>query len=261
MFFLQSAGYKHPVQISNEKIKEVLLKTRTRSEAFQNNLISAIRFFYRTIYGRDIPGQYLVRPRPAHRLPDVLDRDEVVEIYSQFQNIKHKLLLALIYSAGLRRSEVRELRVCDINTKSGQLRVNEGKGCKDRITVFSLRLKGLLEEYLKEIKPKVYLFEGERPGEKYSFTSMSLVLKHAAKGAGIQRRVHLHMLMHSFATHFLEEWTDIRYLQELLGHSDLKTTQRYTHLTNITRLKLKSPFDGLDIEEKAITFKPNFNTG
>jgi site-specific recombinase XerD len=114
-----------------------------------------------------------------------------------------------------------------------------------------------LNLYIEEYKPLKYLFEGDKAGTRYSFTSMGNVLKRAAKSAGIRRRVHLHMLRHSFATHSLEQGMDIRYVQELLGHSDLKTTQRYTHLTDITRQRLKSPFDNLEFNEKDDKFNTN----
>jgi site-specific recombinase XerD len=141
-----------------------------------------------------------------------------------------------------------------MNLKTSRLFIREAKGRKDRITVLSAKLNKLIIAYLEEYKPKRYLFEGDREGEKYSFTSMSNVLKDSAKSAGIQRRVHLHMLRHSFATHSLEQGMDIRYVQELLGHSDIKTTERYTHLTTIMMKKLKSPFDHLELSEKDITF-------
>ena len=196
-----------------------------------------------------------MRPHVGKRLPDILDKDEVLAIFHQLDNKKHKLLISLMYAAGLRRSEVQKLAIRDISIKTGEIFVREGKGQKDRVTVVSQKLKGLLALYLKEYTPKKYLFEGEKPGEMYSFSSMSNVLKAAARSAGIQRRVHLHMLRHSFATHSLEQGMDIRYVQELLGHSDLKTTERYTHLTTIALRKLKSPFDFLEIEENGSTFK------
>jgi site-specific recombinase XerD len=217
-------------------------------------MISALKFCYKLVYNRDINEQYLVRPKAGQHLPDVLDRDEIMAICNQLENKKHKLLISLTYSAGLRRSEVQELKMNDLNLKSGQLFIRECKGNKDRITVLSGRLAGLLKSYLEEYKPKKYLFEGDIPGEKYSFTSMSSALKDAAKSAGIKRRVHMHMLRHSFATHCLEQGMDVRYVQELLGHYNLKTTERYTHLTTIAMKKLKSPFDNLDFNNNTSIF-------
>jgi site-specific recombinase XerD len=256
MYFLKCFGYKHPLEISNVEIKEFLLLCRKKSESYQNNVVSALKFCYKSIYGRDIDKVYLVRPKPGNRLPDILDKDEVVAIFNQLNNKKHKLLVAVIYSAGLRRSEVQNLKLSDLNLKSEQLFIREAKGRKDRITVISGKLRQLFLEYFKEYKPKKYLFEGDKPGEVYSFTSMSNALKGAARAAGIMRRVHLHMLRHSFATHALEQGMELRYIQELLGHVDLKTTQRYTHLTSVTRLKLKSPFDNLEFGENDVNLPP-----
>lgn len=255
MQFIASFGYKHPVEISNEEIREYLLLTGQQSEAQQHGVISALRFCYKLIYNRYIPDNYLVRPKGSVRLPDVLDKDEIVAIYRQLDNPKHKLLVSLIYSAGLRRSEAQQLKLRDINVKAGQIFVRDSKGKKDRITILSPHLIELMRLYLTKEKPQTYLFEGDRAGERYSFTSMSNVLKDAAKSAGIMRRVHLHMLRHSFATHCLEQGMDIRYVQELLGHFHMKTTERYTHITAVARHKLKSPFDNLDISENAPIFK------
>jgi len=248
MYFVKYFGYQHPKEISNEEIKEFLLFTAGKSESYQGNMISALKFCFKTVFNREIPDRYLVRPRFGKHLPDVLAEDEVIAVYRKLLNKKHKLLIALIYSAGLRRSEVQELKLADLNLRAGQIYIREAKGRKDRITVLSSKLQGLIREYIAEFRPNKYLFEGEKPGEKYSFSSMSNVFKSAARSAGIQRRVHLHMLRHSFATHSLEQGMDIRYVQELLGHNSLKTTQLYTHITTIGREKLKSPFDTLDID-------------
>jgi site-specific recombinase XerD len=252
MQFLDWAGYIHPSMVNEQAIKKYLLTTRKRSEAFQNSAVSALKYCFQTVFNRNIDRLCLVRPRRSKRLPDVLDQDEIMAIYNQLDNRKHKLLVSLIYSAGLRRSEAQSLKLNDINIRAGQLAIRQAKGSKDRISLLSYKLKKLLGEYIEEYKPHIYLFEGDKPGLKYSFSSMSNVLKAAARSAGIRRRIHLHMLRHSFATHSLEQGTDIRYVQELLGHSNLKTTQRYTHLTDITLQKLRSPFDNLDITEEAL---------
>jgi site-specific recombinase XerD len=250
MQFINYFGCRHPLKISNEEIKKFLLTTGLKSGSFQGNMISALKYCYKTLFDRIIPGNYLVRPKKGHHLPDVLGPGEIVAIYNKLINKKHKLIVALTYAAGLRRSELQELKLADLNLKAGQIFIHEAKGRKDRITVLPVRLQKLIKEYVAESKPKKYLFEGDKPGEKYSYTSMTAVFKNAARKAGINRRVHLHMLRHSFATHALEQGMDIRYVQELLGHNDLKTTQIYTHITSIARQKLRSPFDSLDFEEK-----------
>jgi site-specific recombinase XerD len=250
MNFVNYFGCKHPMEISNEEIKKFLLTTGHKSGSYQANMVSALKYCYKTVFGRVVPGSYLVRPKMGHHLPDVLATGEIVSIYNALLNKKHKLLVALIYSAGLRRSEIQALKLADINLKAGQILVHEAKGRKDRITILPDKLQKLIREYFAEYKPKKYLFEGDKPGEKYSFSSMTAVFKSAARSAGIRRRVHLHMLRHSFATHSLEQGMDIRYVQELLGHNNLTTTQVYTHITSIARQKLRSPFDSLDFGEK-----------
>jgi site-specific recombinase XerD len=250
MQFINYFGCMHPLEISNEEIKNFLLTTGLKSDAYQGNMVSALKYCYKTVFDRNIPGTYLVRPKMGHHLPDVLGADEIVAICNKLLNKKHKLLVALIYSAGLRRSELQELKLADLNLKAGQIYIHEAKGRKDRITVLSIKIQALIKEYVAEFKPKKYLFEGDKPGQKYSYSSMTNVFKNAARSAGIRRRVHLHMLRHSFATHSLEQGMDIRYVQELLGHNNLKTTQIYTHITSIARQKLRSPFDSLDFEEK-----------
>ncbi len=256
LIFLEHFYFKHPVEISNADIKEFLLLYRNKSSSSQNSMINSLKFFYKVLYDRNIDDSYLVRPRTGNRLPDVLDRDEIVAIYRHIDNKKHKLLISLIYSAGLRRHEAQNLMLKDLNIKTGQLFIRASKGEKDRLTVLSPRVSSLLKEYLKEESPVRYLFEGNKKGYKYSCSSMANVLKGAARSAGIKRRVHLHMLRHSFATHCLEDGMDIRYVQELLGHFNLKTTERYTHLTALTMKKLRSPFDRLELDDEV---DPNDN--
>ncbi len=253
MIFLESFHYKHPTEISNADIKEFLLLFRHKSSSSQNSMINALKFFFKALYNRQIDDNILIRPRTGNRLPDVLDRDEIVAIYKHIDNPKHKLLISLIYSAGLRRNEARNLMLKDINIKTGQLLIRASKGEKDRLTVLSPRVATLLKVYLKEVSPVRYLFEGDKKGSQYSCSSMANVLKGAALSAGIRRRVHLHMLRHSFATHCLEDGMDIRYVQELLGHFNLKTTERYTHLTTVTMKKLRSPFDRLEMDDNGGT--------
>jgi len=257
MSFLKSFEFSHPTLIDNKKIKEFLLLCSQKSEAYQNNMINSIRFFYKIAYNREISGQYLVRPRMGKHLPDIFEKDEIVAIYTCLENKKHRFLIMLIYSAGLRRSEAQNLKIRDVNFKSNILFIRSAKGKKDRVTIIPGGLKELMNEYLKEYNPKVYLFEGDKPGEKYSFSSMNNVLKSAAKKAGIKHRVHLHMLRHSFATHSLENGMDIRYVQELLGHVNLKTTQRYTHITSIALHRLKSPFEYLQLDKNEYKFDKN----
>jgi len=165
-------------------------------------------------------------------------------------NVKHKLLISIGYCGGLRRSELQNLKLEDIDVKKNRMFIRKAKGRKDRYTVLSNNIKGILADYFKEYHPKVYLFEGDKAGKKYSTTSMANVLKNTAKAVGIQRRVHLHMLRHSFATHLLEDGKDITYVQQLLGHVDIRTTQRYTHIVNDAIETVTSPMEHLQIDVK-----------
>ena len=154
-------------------------------------------------------------------------------------------MLSLIYSAGLRCGELLKLKPTDIDSNRMLIIVREGKGKKDRIITLSEKILLLLKEYYKAFRPKVWLFEGQRPAEQYSERSLQLVLKQAIKRAKINKPVSLHWLRHSYATHLLESGTDLRYIQELLGHKSSKTTEIYTHVSTKSIQKIKSPFDDL----------------
>jgi len=177
----------------------------------------------------------------------------VKAILHAHQNIKHRAMLSLIYACGLRRSELLNLKLQDtstslsagIDSSRGMLRVNQGKGRKDRMVPISEKILELLREYYRYEKPSVYLFEGTKQGQTYSPTSLQEVLKSAVKKAGIKKPVTLHWLRHSYATHLLESGTDLRYIQELLGHNSSKTTEIYTHVSQKSLQKIRSPFDDL----------------
>ncbi len=255
MRFLEYFDYKHPVFIKDEAIRNYLVIQRAYSSSHQNTVINALKFFFGQVYKKKLEDRYILRPRKEHYLPDYFSKEEISAIIGQLDNIKHRLLVIIGYSAGLRRSEIQNLRPSDIDLKKNLVFIRDAKGKKDRYSVLPSGIKELLGKYIEKERPKIYLFEGSKPGEKYSFTSMNKVLKKAARSAGINRRVHLHMLRHSFATHLLEEGHDIRYVQEFLGHTNIKTTQRYTHIVNDATRFIKSPFDSLGANNS------NFNTG
>lgn len=248
MQFLKHFNYKHPVFIRDEDIRNYLFIQRAKSSSHQNSVINTLKFFFGQVYNKKIEDRYILRPRKEYYLPDYFRKEEIEAIISQLDNLKHRLLIILGYSAGLRRSEIQKLKPHDIDLKKNLIFIKDAKGKKDRYSVIPGNIAPLLGRYLEKYKPKVYLFEGNKPGEKYSFTSMSKILKDAARSAGIQRRVHLHMLRHSFATHLLEEGHDIRYLQEFLGHVSIQTTQRYTHIVNDATKTIRSPFDNLNLD-------------
>jgi len=162
-------------------------------------------------------------------------------------NLKHKALLVTAYSAGLRVGEVVRLKVSDVDSKRMQIRVTAGKGAKDRYTVLSETDLVVLREYFKAEKPQDWLFSGEEPTDHLSERSAQHVFEHAKKKAGITKKATFHTLRHSFATHLLEDGVDIRYIQELLGHDSIKTTERYTHVTQPALARIKSPLDNMQL--------------
>ena len=185
------------------------------------------------------------RPRPEHKLPNVLSRKEVKLILEAHRNIKHKTMLSLIYSCGLRRSELLHLKPGDIDSKRNLIVIRQSKGKKDRIVPLSLKILEMLRAYYQQYRPKKYLFEGQQAGTIYSEQSLQSVLKQALQKANIKKPITLHWLRHSYATHLLEGGTDLRYIQELLGHNSSKTTEIYTHVSTKSIQHIKSPFDDL----------------
>jgi site-specific recombinase XerD len=196
--------------------------------------------------GRPTQTYYLQRPKNERKLPVVLSEDEITRILRQVDNLKHKCILYLIYSAGLRLGEAVNIQVSDIDSKRKMIMIRHGKGKKDRYSLLSETLLELLRKYYRLYRPKEWLFEGQS-GNKYSEKSIQAILKKAWRKSGVWKKVTVHTLRHSFATHLLEHGTDIRYIQELLGHLNTKTTMIYTHITKAGFDKIKSPLDDLNI--------------
>lgn len=175
----------------------------------------------------------------------MLSKEEVKKILETPLNIKHRAMLSLIYACGLRCGELLRLLPAHVDTKRGLLIIKLAKGKKDRIVPLNGRIIDLLREYYKMYKPKVYLFEGQRIGEPYDMRSLQLVLRQTVLKSGIHKPITLHWLRHSYATHLLEGGTDLRYIQEILGHRSSKTTEVYTHVSNESIQRITSPFDTL----------------
>jgi len=235
--------------ITDEQIKDYLIfliDERKVSSSYQNQAINAIKFYYEQVLGRPTKKYYLQRPKKEKKLPAVLSEEEVAKILKQISNIKHKAIIYLIYSGGLRLSEVINLKIEDIDSKRKQIWIRGAKGKKDRITLLSDKVLISLREYYKEYKPKLWLFEGADGGQ-YSSRSVQNIFKLALKKSNIKKHATIHTLRHSFATHLLEHGTDLRYIQELLGHNSSKTTEIYTHITKTGMEKIKSPLDELEI--------------
>lgn len=223
-----------------------LVNEKKISVSQQNMRINAIKFYYEQVKGGQ--RQYyggITRAKEYKSLPEVLSRNEVARILACLSNRKHRCMISLIYSAGLRRSELLNLTPKDIISERMLVRIM-GKGRKCRYSLLSEKLLKELREYFKEYRPQKWLFEGETPGEQYSASALVKILKEAASRAGINHRVHVHMLRHSFATHLLEQGTDLRTIQELLGHNDIKTTSIYLHVTSAHKSSIPNPLDSLD---------------
>jgi integrase/recombinase XerD len=233
--------------ITKEEINQYILRLireQNISSSQQNQRINANKFFYEKVLRNNREYYQIERPRRERMLPDVLSKDEISRILKATENLKHKCLMALIYSCGLRRSEAINLKIEDIDSKRMLFKIRASKGKKDRYVQLSAGMLGLLREYYTEFKPKIWIFEGQKGGQ-YGAESIVQVIKSAAKRAGIKKRVYPHILRHSYATHQLEQGVDIRFIQEWLGHESLKTTQRYTHVSENNFKNFKNPLDEL----------------
>jgi integrase/recombinase XerD len=246
--FLRFVGPREAQECTSDdliRIVEEYILPNGLSHSFQNQMISSVKKFYSHIYETVIDPGKVTRPRPQHRLPNVLSKEEVKRVLDAPVNEKHRVMLSLIYACGLRRSELLQLMPADIERSRNLLRIRQSKGFRDRIVPVSERTIGMVDSYIGRYKPKRYIFEGQFPGEMYSATSLEKVLKAACAKAGIRKEVTLHWLRHSYATHLLESGTDLRYIQELLGHRSSRTTEIYTHVTTKSIQKIRSPFDDL----------------
>ena len=215
------------------------------SASYQNQVVNAIKLFFRVVKNTKMEIEAIERPRREHRLPNVLSKEEVKAILNAHNNLKHKIMLSLIYSCGLRRSELLNLKPMDIDSQRNIIVIRQSKGKKDRIVPLSPKILEMLRVYYVTFKPKTWLFEGQTENEQYSEKSLQNVLKQSLAKCNITKPVTLHWLRHSFATHLLESGTDLRYIQELLGHSSSKTTELYTHVSTKNIQNIVSPFDNL----------------
>ena len=239
--------YKKPIhEINNEDIitfnNQYILSNKF-SSSYQNQAVNAIKLFFKTIEGTTMDIDLIHRPKRQQILPNVLSKQEVKKILEAPSFIKHQAMLSLIYSCGLRCGEILRLKPEHVDSKRNILIIKQSKGSKDRITPLSDKTIEMLRAYFKAFKPKVYLFEGEKEGSPYTERSLQNVLKQCVAKAGIKKPVTLHWLRHSYATHLLENGTDLRYIQEILGHSSSKTTEIYTHVSTKSIQKITSPFD------------------
>lgn len=215
------------------------------SASYQNQIVNAIKLFFKQVNNSRIEIELIHRPKRQKLLPNVLSKEEIKLILEAHNNLKHKAMLSLVYSCGLRCGELLKLKPEHIDSKRNVLIIKQAKGRKDRIAPLSQKIVVMLREYFVACKPAVYLFEGQTQGKPYDARSLQLVLKQALQKVNIKKPVSLHWLRHSYATHLLENGTDLRYIQEILGHSSSKTTEIYTHVSTKNIQNITSPFDYL----------------
>jgi integrase/recombinase XerD len=249
---------KHPREICEDDIREYLLyliEKKNFTASTVNQVFNALRFLYVELYKHPFVIGHIPRPRKEKKLPDVLSEEEVVGILRAIPNEKHRIMIMLAYACGLRVGELVRLRVEDIDVQRRMIHLRGAKGKKDRYTLFPLSMQGLLHHYWKSHRLGIsgWLFPGGSVGYHLSIRSIQTAFERAIKVARINKPVSMHTLRHSFATHLLESGTDLRYIQQLLGHQSIQTTEIYTHVSDKQLSKIKSPLDNIlqwDDEEK-----------
>ncbi len=237
---------RHPRELLLDDIRNYLLFLIEEEELAAssiNQVHNALRFLYVELFKMPFIIEGISRPQKESKLPNVLSQKEILKIFSRVHNLKHKTLLMLIYSAGLRVGESVRLKISDIDGERKMIHLRSAKGKNDRYTLLSDAALEMLRKYYKQYKPKEYLFEGQGSREHLSERSIQNVFERAVKDAEIRKPITLHGLRHSFATHLLESGVDLRYIQELLGHSSSKTTEIYTHVSKKSLGKILNPLD------------------
>lgn len=239
-----------PIEVSGEQIMSYLL-TKIKPNS-QRHAHSAIKLFYTNVIGQPLKFKHIPYAKKEKKLPQALEENEIEAILSVCENIKHKAILYLAYACGLRVSEIIDLKIADIDSDSMTININLAKGKKDRIVPMPQELLDILRDYFKIYRPKIYLFNGQYSTNEiptqYTDRSINQFFKDLALKAGIKKNVHIHLLRHSYASHSLEQGTDIRYIQEILGHSSPLTTQIYTHISKKAISRISSPLSRLKLK-------------
>lgn len=243
LFFLAKYGITYIDEDWVRRFNHAYILSNKYSISYQNQCISGIKK-YMEYRGKPMVLNDYERPDKPRKLPEILSKTEVKQLLDSVKNLKHRVLLTLLYSSGLRIGEALAMKPTDIDSDRMLIFIKGAKGKKDRYVLLSDRFLVELRQYYTYYKPKNYLFEGQRGGV-YSANSARQILKRAVKAAGITKHVKLHTLRHSFATHLLENGTDLRYIQQLLGHHSPKTTMIYTHVSTRSLQNIKNPFDDL----------------
>jgi site-specific recombinase XerD len=232
--------------LSYQKLKDYFnwcLTTEKLSENTVHSRLNAVKFYFEQVLNGDKFYWDIPRPKRPLQLPKVISEEKILDGLLRVENLKHRAILFTAYSAGLRVSEVVALKVADIDRDRMQIRIESAKGKKDRIATLAKATQQILDEYISLYEPKTFLFEGRHNEEPYSTRSAQQIFNRVFKGMGLAPTISFHSLRHSYATHLLENGTDIKYVQELLGHNDIRTTLRYIHVSMKRLSKIESPID------------------
>jgi len=237
---------RSPEELGEAELKEYMLyliNKRHLSEGTFRFYVAGLKFFYRTTLKRDWPVEKIRHPRSKRKLPVVLDLSEVESLFSVTRNLKHKVILMMTYSSGLRASETARLKLTDIDSKRMTVKVNDGKGGKDRYSILSKTTLEHLRQYWRKYRPTEWLFEGQKKDEHITVHSIQLMFYAARKRAEITKPASVHTLRHSFATHLIEAGTSLHHVQLLLGHRSPTTTTVYLHVSRLNLSQVISPLD------------------
>ena len=251
--YLRSVEYlckhtgKHPRDTEIDEIIDYLYQLQYHKFRAWRTIkiyVAGLRWYYSHILEQEKLAFQIPYPKEEQDLPVVLSRKELFKLFSNCENIKHKLMLSMLYASGLRRNELLNLRIENIETNDGKfrIRINRSKGNKDRYTVLSEKLLPELRAYYLAFKPKDYLFNGRTKGRPMTASGLAHALKMANKKSGV-KKINLHILRHCFASHALEDGMNLRTLQDILGHASIKTTMIYLHVSEVPLFKGFSPFD------------------
>ncbi|HEY8661588.1 MAG TPA: tyrosine-type recombinase/integrase [Hanamia sp.] len=250
MQFLNTVKNLPAYEFSTDRIKDYLQYCHTTLKLSENTLhsrMNSLKFYYEQVLKREKFFREIPRPKKPLILPKLLNETELIRLFNALVNKKHKAMLFTAYSAGLRVSEIVNLKICNIDSQRMQIFIERAKGKKDRYVNLSPLLLDILRKYLLEYKPrpKIYLFESEQTFTAYPTRTVQQIFSTAKHKAGIGKEVGIHSLRHSFATHLLDKGTDIKYIKDLLGHFNIKTTERYLHVSKQQLVNIVSPFDDL----------------
>lgn len=245
--FLQVAEkrFSHPNELSETEIEKYVywkIEKQSISDSYQRMIVASIEKFYTSVLHHELNVKHLYPTRKKKSLPKYLTVKEIKRMIDCTENIKHRCVIKLLYGCGLRLNELLHLKITDVDSSNMLIIIRGAKGNKDRVVMLSPLLLEEIRTYFKRYRPKEYLIEGQGGGI-YSEKSVQNIVKSAAFCANVKKKATPHILRHSFATHLLENGTDMRLIQELLGHNSIKTTEIYTHITDISKSKIKSPLD------------------